>query len=495
MNLTKNNIEWSSELENSTLNEVMNILNLSEKSQEDFYEKYWDIKNTDLIEKILKEDKQYRENKELAKYAVRFISAEKFKNFPPLFNDTEIVKIAVTASNLNYYYISDSLKKDISIAEAMIQSLMNEWSNFNNITNFINDKFWEDKKKKEKLEKFYNKILKKSENFIHKDIENSLFILSRDFPQYIEQLVSDKILTKQKNSFIFTDEFYKNISDKTDDIWSNISDKERKILIKNIILESLQIPNYIPNKYINFLVNTIEKNISIKKQTKNTEKKPQDNKSRESTDDKNISDNPNNSDNYDLIMENNLDYWYPECSYIYSSGSYLVSVIWDKTVDISEQDMEKFTSVALKNFIKFYALLYDIWLGFLWDKYKTDFSTLCNNKTWFDYQRGEWITEWKSLSILNIIGKSIGVPENTSTQLSDDNKSWEENNKIKTPKCFNTLADAKMQFWDIKSSWKINGYEVMEPGTFSNYGVVEKYMLEQDLIDTKWGGLNLSKFG
>jgi hypothetical protein len=104
----------------------MSILNLSEKSQAEFHKKYGDINNADLIEKILKEDKQYRENKELAKYVVRYISAERFKNFPPLFNDSEIVKIAVAASSLNYYYISDTLRKDSKIAEAMIQSLVNE---------------------------------------------------------------------------------------------------------------------------------------------------------------------------------------------------------------------------------------------------------------------------------------------------------------------------------------------------------------------------------
>lgn len=495
MNSDKKNIEWLPESDNSTLNEVMNILNLSKKSQENFYEKFWDINNADLIEKILKEDKQYRENKELAKYAVRYISAEKFKNFPPLFNDSEIVKIAVAASSLNYYYISDTLKKDSKIAEAMIQSLVNEWSSFNNIISFINEKFWEDKKNKEKLEKFYNKILKKSESFINKDIENSLFILSRDFPQYIDQLVGDKILTKQKNSFIFTKEFYKNITLEINQIWENISEKEKNILIKNIILNSLKIPNNIPNKYVDFLVQTIEKNINIKKQTKKIEEKTWEAKSKESQNNKVISEERNNSDNYDIILENDLDYWYPECSYIYSGGSYHVNVIWDKTIDISEQEMEVFTSVALKNFIKFYALLYDIWLWFLWDKYKNDFSTLCNNKTWFDYQRWEWITQGKSLSILNVIGKSIGVPEDANTQLSDENKSWEENNKIKIPKCFNTLADAKMKFWDIKSSGKINWYEVMEPWTFSNYSIVEKYMMEHDLIDAKAGGLNLSKFG
>jgi glucan-binding YG repeat protein len=235
----------------------------------------------------------------------------------------------------------------------MIQSLVNEWSSFNNITSFINEKFWEDKKKKEKLESFYNKILKKSESFINKDIENSLFILSRDFPQYIEQLVGDKILTKQKNSFIFTVKFYQNISEQIEQIWENISDKERKILIKNIILNSLQIPNNIPNKYVDFLVQTIEKNISVKKQTKKIEEKTQENKSKESKENKNTSDVWNDSENNDIILENDLDYWYPECSYIFSGWTYSIDIIWDKKIDISENEMQDFTSTALKNYIKF----------------------------------------------------------------------------------------------------------------------------------------------
>jgi hypothetical protein len=112
----------------------------------------------------------------------------------------------------------------------------------------------------------------------------------------------------------------------------------------------------------------------------------------------------------------------------------------------------------------------------------------------FDYQTWEWITEGMSLSILNVVGKNIGVLEDVRIQLSEDNNTWEENNKIKIPKCFHTLTDTKMKFWDIKSSGSINWYEIMEDGIFSNYGVVEKYIIEHDLIDNKWAGLNLSKF-
>jgi hypothetical protein len=58
---------------NSTLDKVVKILNISTESQSDFIDKYSDIDNSELITKILKEDKKYRANKNLAKYAIRFI--------------------------------------------------------------------------------------------------------------------------------------------------------------------------------------------------------------------------------------------------------------------------------------------------------------------------------------------------------------------------------------------------------------------------------------
>jgi hypothetical protein len=58
---------------NSTLDKVVKILNISTQYQSAFIEKYYDIDNSELIAKILKEDKKYRANKNLAKYAIRFI--------------------------------------------------------------------------------------------------------------------------------------------------------------------------------------------------------------------------------------------------------------------------------------------------------------------------------------------------------------------------------------------------------------------------------------
>lgn len=105
-----------------------------------------------------------------------------------------------------------------------------------------------------------------------------------------------------------------------------------------------------------------------------------------------------------------------------------------------------------------------------------------------DYKTNEGISQWKSLSILNIIGKSIGVPQ---TVTETDNQ---EENMNNTVKCFNTLADAKLVFWDIKSSWKVNNKLVMQPWTFSSYSIVEAYMIQSNLIDQKSNTINLSKF-
>jgi hypothetical protein len=205
-----------------------------------------------------------------------------------------------------------------------------------------------------------------------------------------------------------------------------------------------------------------------------------------------LHDSENESDNITEVnqntIESDLDYFYPECSYTLSSWNYNIEILWSSNIVISENEMNDFTSVALKNFIKFYWLLYDIGLSFLWDKYRWDFITLCNNKVWLDYKTNEGISQWKSLSILNIIGKSIGVPQ---TVTETDNQ---EENMNNTVKCFNTLADAKLVFWDIKSSWKVNNKLVMQPWTFSSYSIVEAYMIQSNLIDQKSNTINLSKF-
>jgi hypothetical protein len=73
MNNNKVHGEMNKMNTNSTLDQVVKILNISNESQGDFIKKYSDIDNSKLIQKILKEDKKYRENKNLAKYAIRFI--------------------------------------------------------------------------------------------------------------------------------------------------------------------------------------------------------------------------------------------------------------------------------------------------------------------------------------------------------------------------------------------------------------------------------------
>jgi uncharacterized protein YPO0396 len=49
MNIINSQKNFQEKLNNSTLNEVMNILNLSKKSQKEFHEKFGDINNSDLI--------------------------------------------------------------------------------------------------------------------------------------------------------------------------------------------------------------------------------------------------------------------------------------------------------------------------------------------------------------------------------------------------------------------------------------------------------------
>lgn len=492
MNIMKPQKNTQEDFDNSTLNEVMKILNLPKKSQEEFYEKFWDIDNSDLIWNILKQDEEFRNNIELAKYAMRYIWPEEFKNFSPLFNNKQVCLIAVSVSSFNYYYLKNTLKRDTDIWEKMILSMINDGENYDKILWFIEENFSEDKNNQEILEKFYKKSIKQSQQIYIKDLNKCLVTLESDFPEYISDLLEKNILLKNKKSLNFSKEFYSHLELFIQEIPWNLNKSQRKNKINEIIIQELKIPNNIPNKYINFLIESIQKNINITQQSKKASEgiQWQVEEKQENLIQENNNQSNNKLPNTDQIInyDDDLNYYYPECNYSFSWWYYHIEVTGNKTIDLNENQMKNFTSVALKNFVKFYGLLYDLWLNFLWDKYNRDFVTLCNNKIWLDYTANEWITEWKSLSILNLIGKNIWIPE-TKLWIIDD-----EGNEKTQLKCFKTIADAKLAFWDVKSTWKINGEYIMEPGTFSNYSIVEAYMIQNELVDSKRNSINISKF-
>jgi hypothetical protein len=440
-----------------------------------------------LIAKILKEDKKYRANKNLAKYAIRFIWAEEFKNFKPLFNDKSISLIAVWASHYNYHYLSEDLKKDIDITKIYITSLVNDWESSEKIWSFIESQFSDNKNNQLLLEKHYKQIIKQTWQIYIKDINKCLITLEIDHSKYITELLEKKILLKEKKTYTFSPDFIEELSLEINQISESLDKNNRDKQITQIIKDRLAIPNNILNKYTDFLISTLKKNLNISKKSK---------ENKQENIDESVAEILNNSENKpDNIREedkntiqSDLVYFYPECSYTLSSWNYNIEILWSSNIVISEEEMKDFTSVALKNFIKFYWLLYDTGLSFLWDKYRSDFITLCNNKVWLDYKTNEGITQWKSLSILNIIGKSIGVPQ---TVIESHNKEEDISSEMK---CFKTLADAKLVFWDIKSSWKVNNNLVMQPGTFSSYSIIEAHMIETNLIDQKSNTINLSKF-
>jgi hypothetical protein len=183
-----------------------------------------------------------------------------------------------------------------------------------------------------------------------------------------------------------------------------------------------------------------------------------------------------NDSSDDDIFSNRLDNCLPNCTYTFSwSWYYNIETSWNIYVKISEEEKNNFTSVALKNFIKFYSKLHKLWLSFLWDKYKTKFITLTNNKFWLDYLNWEGITEWKTLSVFNIIWKNIWVPEKEII--------WDDWKPQKEVKCFKTLWEAELKFENIKSSSMIN-WEYIETGMWT-WIVEKKLHLEWKIDITK----------
>jgi hypothetical protein len=160
-----------------------------------------------------------------------------------------------------------------------------------------------------------------------------------------------------------------------------------------------------------------------------------------------------------------------------SSWIYTIHNSGTNTIKLSEKEVERFTMVWLKNFIKFYNLLCGIGLNFLWDKYKNDFVTILNNQIWFNYPDREWVSESRSLKVLNFIGKTVG--------LIGDKK----HTQYKKP--FENIDGARKAFSDVKSTWNIwkNNYISM---WMSDDVPVEKALKAMGYID-KWV-LNIGRF-
>lgn len=425
-----------------------------------------------------------KSNKKLAFMLVSEVWAKFFHEYDNFHLDKKFVKLALSKDSSIFFTLSRDLKADKDIGFVTLESMIREWRNFLEIESFIENNF---PKNKNKFFTHYNKILNQTNLHYSKDLNLTISNIKINNKDFYDLLISLEIIKSNWKKVEINNKFITDIVSQLNTIdWYILNDTKTKNEIKISILENIL---WVDFKNLDedqeYLIETILKFIHIEESKIKLEEKVITDVDEELEENEiSIKEELNN----DIEEESFEDFWthcYPECEISRSWSWYSINTISWKNIHISESDAINFTTNAFKNFIWFYNTLYKIWLNFLWDKYSSDFKTLCNNKVWFNYLNGNWLTESKTLQILNIIWKNIWIPEE---EVIDEK--WEKTGRYK---CFNNLQHAIDTYSTIKSTWDISWDKFSDNWAFWNWAVENKLIYEW-LIDTKKWILNINKW-
>ena len=260
-----------------------------------------------------------------------------------------------------------------------------------------------------------------------------------------------------------------------------MSDEEKKVFQQSLIESYLEIDLSKLDEDERFFINTILKvtiqSIDLKKIEEIVDRENDKREEEEENERKQILEESKMEDENMAPMDK-LDYCLPYCSSTYSAWIYTISSDWYMDAKLSEEELSRFTSVWLKNYIKFYHTMHSLWLGFLWWKYKSSFVTLLNNKVWFSYPDWAWVTESRFLRVLNLLWKSMWI----IWKIDDDNYI----------KPYDTLEWALKAFRDFKWSGKVKDKVLIE--NLVDEDKFEVLLKSRWYIDPKWDWLVFFKF-
>lgn len=480
-NNTEGNKEHESRYENDIFKKIELILDwkislwdLVTMSQKNWFKRTID----DILNK-------YADTKRLAIFIISEVDSSVFKSHKNLHTDIDVVKLAIQKDSNLFNFISSELIKNKEIWKEVVKSMVRENKNFYEVDMFITTYFIKDSKE---IFDIYFQYLENANKYYTNDLSKNLFSLKKSNKSLYNLLQTHKLFTTKWKIITINNDFIKKFVTEIvkDEQFQSLTQKEKDVFIILKLGSYFNISNNTlsdEEKVIFDLVLSLI-NIEISKKIKELMKKEEKEKPQPwipSTENEKEASDSYKEDDFNEFA----DFSYPECNSYKVSWWYNIETITWKKIFITDAEKDNFTTKALKNYIKFYNTLYNLWLNFLWDKYSHDFKILCNNKFWFDYMHSEWITDWKMLSILNMIWRNVWIPEHKIL-----NDKWEETNEVK---CFNTLWDAKDAFWEIKETWIINGTKYSDSATFWNWAV-ENRLIEVLCIDQKGHGLNISKW-
>ena len=383
-------------------------------------------------------------------------------------NDKDISLLLVKKNSNNFLTLWDELKQDVELWKLAIESMIRERVNIKLVVEFI-DKYFKGNDLKDTLLDHYSYTLYKEDKVLKDDLSVwTIFIMNNDTSFYkvlleknILEVGSSKITLKKSFISEIISQFSKNW-----DLKSLEGDKlieAKKEILSNFLWVSF---NELPTPDL-FVYDSIFNLVSSWENQNNLDLLYQ----------KEWKNNPIKDELYDTEIEpeEKLDYSLWEYKYHeLPSWYYSISTSSNKNIEISKKELDLFTSAWLKNFVEFYEMLYLLGLNFLWDKNKSSFLNILNNKIDFNYPDPDWVNESKSLRFLNLILRSIWF-----ISIKDDSENSNDSDTWVIHKNFDNLDWAKHALSEIKSTWKIWN-EVYDTSSTS---IFEKILKNREYID------------
>lgn len=358
-----------------------------------------------------------------------------------------------------------------------IMSFIRNWRNIIEINSFLDKNFILKKWIYKKLQEFLEKALKDTGEIILDDLSKWLLFIKSKNKSLYDFLISSKIISWAWKKLWLWAKFQKDfskaviVSDKV--TWKK--DDELIIVKREIFWEITWIDISKLSEDELFLIDTIINLCVLKDSQKSIKEQEKQNNRLEDNNDLDDLD----KDEPIIDPEIKLNFCLPNCSYYETwYDSYNISLYWYKTVNLSEEELLRFTSLWLRNFVKFYSMLWEIWLSFLWDKNKSSFINILNNVIWFNYPDSAWVTEDRSLRVLNLIAKSIWIIWQV----------WDQYIKE-----YSDLESAKKEFMYIKNTRNIAWEQFPLESWLFWTPVVELALKKRWYISEKWE-LSFTKF-
>ena len=454
---------------------IVEILDLDEWEIEIEREIHW---SKVLIEKIIE---IHKNNKKFATYLVWDVDSNYYSKFDKeLRKDRNLWLVAIKSNSKNYEHLDNKLKKSIDIAQEVIISLVKEWNNFNTIKYFIDTNFSKDDKK---LWKFYENHLKKLDIILRDDLVKNIKLIYDNNSESFQLLLTKKIISLERKKVNFNEKFINDfeksientiILDKDFDVKSH---EEKNKFYKNFLIKELWLNPSKLDKDILFIIDSIldiyDKILKKKLIKENLNIDDKNNDEKNIDEDANTDNKDNNIEKTDEFSDK-LNLYLPNCSYSQSwMWTYNINTYSGLSIKITASEKENFTSLALANFVKFYNILYKLWLNFLWDSYKDKFKWLLTYKAiWFNYLSWKWVDEPKVLEILNFIWKNIWLyqeqilnnNQETTKGFTSFKTFWEAYYAFRkakiSSKINNEYIDTNITIWTVEkklsNDWKIN---------------------------------------